>query len=66
MCHCGEPPLRISNIPLSMGRQFYECARFLSITKCKFFEWIDPPACDCRRDKQLQNHNIEKAKNSTP
>lgn len=36
-----------------------------SITKCKFFEWIDPPACDCKRDKQLQNRNIEKPKTVT-
>ncbi|KAI8536210.1 hypothetical protein RHMOL_Rhmol10G0238300 [Rhododendron molle] len=54
ICYCGEPsPLRTSNIPSSMERRFYGCGRY-PFTKCKFFVWVDPPPCDCRRDELLQ------------
>lgn len=40
---------------------------YIQRTKCEFFEWVDPPACDCGRDELLQNidwleRELEKSK----
>ncbi|KAI8535195.1 hypothetical protein RHMOL_Rhmol10G0155000 [Rhododendron molle] len=52
--HCGKPaPLRMSNIPSSMGRRFYGCGSYPVSLRDELLQTID------RLEKELEKSKAE-------
>ncbi|XP_028055136.1 uncharacterized protein LOC114259321 [Camellia sinensis] len=51
LCYCGErSPVKTSMTSRNMGRRFYGCATYGVDATCGYFEWVDPPMCQCGRE----------------
>ncbi|GMP74974.1 hypothetical protein CsSME_00032213 [Camellia sinensis var. sinensis] len=45
-----EIPVKTSMTSGNVGRSFYGCARYGVDATCGYFEWVDPPMCQCGRE----------------